>query len=278
MGNPAMASNPRPAYPPRMSKPIPFKPDRFASAAPHYRAGRPAYAPRLISRVAALANLNPTTRMLDLGCGTGELAHAFAPLVAHVLAADPSPEMLAIAAENQPANLTLRQASSYDLDASFAPADFVAIGRAFHWMDRADTLHRLDAIIPQGGTIALFEDTHPDLPDNAWEADYQALLRRFSRDNADRRRWKGGSWVRHEAFLLDSPFSQLEQIAVIERRRTPAVTLADRILSLSSTSPARLGEKANALLGELETLLARIAPDGWLTEVVATSALIARRP
>ncbi len=39
-------------------------------------------------------------------------------------------------------DVTLKQASSYDLTAEMGPFRLVAIGRAFHWMDRAATLRR----------------------------------------------------------------------------------------------------------------------------------------
>src|SRR5689334_9769606 len=56
-----------------------FQPHRFRSAAAHYLAGRPAYAQRLIRLVARLIDLTNADRMLDLGCGPGMLAGAFAP-------------------------------------------------------------------------------------------------------------------------------------------------------------------------------------------------------
>ena len=55
----------------------PFDPRRFESAALHYRAGRIPYPPRLIRRIAELVGLRESHRVLDLGCGPGQLAIAF---------------------------------------------------------------------------------------------------------------------------------------------------------------------------------------------------------
>ena len=63
-----------------------FQPHRFRTAARHYLAGRPPYAPRLIRLVAELLRLSERDRLLDLGCGPGVLAGAFAPLVGAMLA------------------------------------------------------------------------------------------------------------------------------------------------------------------------------------------------
>ena len=80
-----------------LSQPAAFDPHRFQSAAPHYLTGRPYYAPALIDRVAELCGLGGADRVLDLGCGPGQLAVAFAAHAGSVLAIDPEPEMLRIA-------------------------------------------------------------------------------------------------------------------------------------------------------------------------------------
>src|ERR1700726_2026193 len=165
-----------------MIAPIPFEPSRFRSAAEHYQAGRAPYPASLIQRVAATVGLRPTHRMLDLGCGPGPLAIAFAPLVSEVVALDPEPAMLEagrVVAVDCP-NIRFVQGSSYDLVSDFGRFFLVTMGRSFHWMDRVDTLHRLDGMIEPGGAIALFNDSQPDVPDNAWRQDYDAVLARYA--------------------------------------------------------------------------------------------------
>ncbi len=262
-----------------MIEPIPFVPDRFRPAAAHYLEGRPAYAPALIHRVAQLCGLDGTGRLLDLGCGPAQLAIAFAPFVAEVLAVDPEAEMLAVGRGMAgDATVTFRQGSSQDLDPSWGPFRAVTIGRAFHWMDRVETARRLDSMIEPGGALVLFQVEHLAVPDNAWREEYQAVLD-AALGEGTRKRWRGPGWVRHEAVLLDSPFAALERVGVVERRRTPGATLVDRALSMSSTTQARLGEAAAAALRQkIAALVAAAAVDGMVTEVVESVALIARRP
>ena len=62
---------------------------RFRSAAQYYLAGRPFYSSLPIRRVVELCGLNATHRVLDLGCGPGQLAAAFVPFVEEVIALDP---------------------------------------------------------------------------------------------------------------------------------------------------------------------------------------------
>lgn len=266
---------------PHMVVPVPFQPRRFQSAAQHYLAGRPPYAERLIALVAERCRLRRNHRLLDLGCGPGQLAVAFAPLVGRVLAIDPEPEMRRIAAEAAAAAgvmIEIVAGSSYDLGPHLGRVRLVTIGRAFHWMDRVDTLRRLAEIVEPEGAVALFTDEHPKLPDNRWLRDYQALLDRYAEGDTVRARIESPDWIPHEAMLLDSPFAALERIGVIERRQTPVDRLIDRAFSMSSSSPERLGPRAADLVGELRAFLAKIAVDGLVTEVIESEALIARRP
>ena len=252
---------------------------RFRAAAPHYLAGRAAYAARLIHVVARLTDLRASDRVLDLGCGPGQLAAAFAPLVSEVIAIDPEPEMLRIAETRfgPIGNIRFIHGSSFDLPTGLGPLRLVTMGRSFHWMDRVRTIELLDRMIEPGGAIALFGSETVDAPENGWMKEYQALVRRYGETDATHVRHRSGAWVRHEAILLDSLFSTLEQVAVIERHQVTIEHMVDRAFSRSSTAPDRLGGAAPRLARDIQALLGPIAHDGVLTEVVATNALLAWR-
>jgi SAM-dependent methyltransferase len=259
---------------------MPATTPRFQTAAPHYLAGRPAYADLLIRRVADLVGLQLQHRVLDLGCGPGQLARAFAPRAGSVVGVDPEPEMLRIAKAESASlgNIRYIRGSSEDLPASSGPFRLVVMGRSFHWMDRARTLRALDPLVEPGGALALFSTGHADLPHNAWVERYDAVRRRYRAADPDRAGRTGAPWRQHEAVLLDSPFSCLESHVVFEQRTIDAQSLRDRALSMSSTEPARLGARIEDLMRDLGALIAEIAPGGELTEVVESRALIAHRP
>lgn len=252
---------------------------RFRTAAPHYLIGRPPYPARLIRRFVELCALGKTHRVMDLGCGPAQLAVALAPFVGEVVALDPEPAMLKAAAENiARAKVAVRlvEGSSHDLGPALGRFQAVVMGRSFHWMDRPRTLERLDALIEPAGAVALFHDSHPDLPDNAWRAPLRELLRRYAGEDSGQPHRSPG-WLPHEAVLLDSPFHRLERISVIERRETPVETFVHRAFSMSSTAPARLGDRAEAMAEEIRQLMQSYATDGTVAEVLETKALIARR-
>lgn len=252
--------------------PARFDPERYRSAAAHYEQGRAPYAPALIRRVAEVTGLGGHHRVLDLGCGPGPLARAFAPLVREVVAVDPSPEMLAQARAlaGQALNIRFLAGSSYELGPSLGRFHLVVMGRSFHWMDRVDTLRRLDSMIDAGGAVALFGDTAPAISANAWRKVWNGIRDRYDPDTGPHDH--DPDWIRNEAILLDSPFARLERFGVIERRAIDVETLVHRALSMGSTSPAHLGDRMPAMVAEIRTALAHVRE-----EVVETTALVARR-
>jgi len=254
--------------------PQPFDPARYRSASVHYEQGRVPYAPALIQRVAEVAGLGAHHRVLDLGCGPGPLARRFAPLAREVVAVDPSPEMLAAARAlaGAVANIRFVAGSSYDIGSALGQFRLAVMGRSFHWMDRVDTLRRLDRMIEPAGAMALFQDTAPAVPANAWRKVWQDICQRYEPKHGEHQ--TDPNWIRHEAVLLASPFSRLERFGVVERRPLDVETLVQRTLSMGSTSPSHLGEeKTAAIAAEIRGALADVRE-----EVVETSALVAWRP
>jgi SAM-dependent methyltransferase len=255
-----------------------FFPDRFRVASQYYLNGRPTYPPLLSKRVADLVGLSKEHRVLDLGTGPGFLAIDFAAHAGHVVAVDPAPEMLEIARDvvaKANVNVTVREGSSFDLPADLDSVRLVTIGRAFHWMDRAATLRRLDVIVEPKGAIALFQEKYPDVPDNHWHDEFQAIVDKYA--VADPAKPLTKAAVSHAAILLASPFNALERIAVLERRATPIERLVDRALSFAATWEGTPGSRADDLAVELREALQKYATDGVIGEILEGEALIARR-
>jgi SAM-dependent methyltransferase len=263
-----------------MSSITPFVPDRFRNAAPHYLIGRPAYSPALIRRVAQQCGLDGTQRLLDLGCGPGQLSLAFASWVAKAIAIDPEPAMLEVASQlgaGIAPNIEYRQGSSYDLDASLGTFHLAVIGRAFHWMDRADTLARLDTLLAPRGAVALFSTTHLDDPLRPWAAQYRTLIDEHANRDPARSQRLSPEWESHLDMLARSAFCALERISVIEYRRVNAEQLKARPLSMSSLSRERLGDQLDALLERIDAIAEEHAADGWLIERIESTAILATR-
>jgi hypothetical protein len=175
-------------------------------------------------------------------------------------------------------NVEYRQGSSYDLDASLGPIHLVVIGRAFHWMDRVDTLARLDTLTAPRGAIALFNTAHLDDPLRPWAEQYRTLLDQYANLDPARKLRQSADWESHNDVLAGSAFCAIERVSVIEYRRVSAEQLKARPLSMSSLSRARLGDKLDTLLESIDALIAEHSSDGWLIERIESTATIATRP
>jgi SAM-dependent methyltransferase len=260
---------------------IAFDPRRFQTAAEHYVLGRLDYPPELIERVVSLTGLRHHQRVLDLGCGPGFLAVAFASYAQEVVGMDPEPAMLEQAvhyAAQRNAAVKFERGSSYELGGQHGEFQLVTMGRSFHWMDRVATLETLAGIVTEDGALALFADSHLEVPANHWKKRYQSLLDPIAeKDSSRATRHNNPAWLLHEAILLDSKFSHLQRISVVRKIETPVERLVHRALSMSSTSPQRLGTERERLVEALYTALNEEATAGVITEVVESHALLAFR-
>ena len=262
-----------------MAADLDFDAHRFQTAAAHYLQGRPPYARVLMRRIVQFCGLDGSQRLLDLGCGPGQITFALAPYVREAVGIDPEPAMLALARgrTGAPANARFVEGSSNDLGPALGRFDAVTIGRAFHWMNRAETLARLDPMIETGGAVLLLSTEIPELPQNAWYRAYREVTEPYANQDPDRIRRKSADWAKDEAVLLASPFDRLERIVVMERHETPVESLVDRALSTSSMTRAKLAGQADDLANKLRAALTPFAAGGRIAEQVESEALIARR-
>jgi SAM-dependent methyltransferase len=253
-------------------------PRLFRSAVRLYVSGRLDYPPELIAEVTKVLALGTGDRVLDLGCGPGFLALGFAPYVGEVVAVDPEPRMLVAArtaARARKRRLTLLRGSSETIGPALGRFRLAVMGRSFHLMDRRATLDRLDELIQPGGGVALFGDNHPQCPENAWVGSFDNLRHAFA---PERGSWSTGGSA-SVAALRASPFAAIRHLSYSYRRRTPVDMLVSRALSMSRTSPQRLGQRRAEFEATLRAALGPFAAaDGSVTEVVEAEAVLAQRP
>jgi ubiquinone/menaquinone biosynthesis C-methylase UbiE len=95
-------------------------------------------------------------RVLDLGCGTGRLATALAEQgVARVWGVDASPEMLAVARQNVPRGVGLREGRAEDLPFRDGWFDRVVMWLVCHLVTRPETFSEVARVLVPGGRLAV---------------------------------------------------------------------------------------------------------------------------
>ncbi len=95
-------------------------------------------------------------RILDLGCGTGDLTHELAQLGHHVLGVDASESMIDSARQKYPdLQFLVQDASALSFESEF---DFVFSNATFHWIRQQHALHAgiVKALKPSGYLLAEF--------------------------------------------------------------------------------------------------------------------------
>ncbi|MCS7481571.1 methyltransferase domain-containing protein [Umezawaea endophytica] len=134
-----------------------------------YRRGYPA---EVFDDLVSSFGLTGEDTVLDLGCGTGQLAVPMAERVGHVLAVDPSPDMLARGPRRP--NITWQVGSDADLPAHRG-LGAVTVGQALHWMDHERLFRALD-LRPGGGIAVVTNGTPLWLQDTAWSRALREVL------------------------------------------------------------------------------------------------------
>ncbi len=144
-----------------------------------YRRGYPA---EVIDGLVAAFGLTRDDVVLDLGCGTGQLALPIAERVRAVVGMDPEPDMLAearrVAADRTNLSWMIGADTDVPVLGSLLGKDTlgaVTIGQALHWMDHDNLFHALRPLVRSGGGVAVVTNGTPLwLQDSTWS---QALRR-----------------------------------------------------------------------------------------------------
>jgi trans-aconitate methyltransferase len=254
----------------------PLNPERFDKAVDHYVAARLDYAPELIAWLVRDTGAGGK-RVLDLGCGPGFIANAVAPHVSQVLGLDPSANMIDAARAAAAPNARFEIGSSEDLSAVTPPLQLVTIGRAFHWMDRAQTLGALDGLLAEGGAVALLNDRTVDVPMNRWWHAFNALMKSFAVLDDYNQHRASGDWVPHEEVLAGSALSDLRSLSVYKTHAWSEEKLIRHALSRSGTTEALLGDRLPEFKAASRELLSGFGAGPWQS-LNQHIALVARRP
>ena len=254
---------------------------RFATTAELYEQYRPPYSAEFFRAVAQSLTLSRQHALIDLGTGPGLLALGFAPYAGRVVGVDPEPEMLAAArtaAVRAGADVTFVEGRAEDLPQNIGGFDVVTIGRALHWMDPSALGPLFARLVAPGGAIVVCASFSVRGGRNPWLGDYDAARRNWSDSGLLVGADKGHQIHRNLPEVLGpAGFGVVDTVRVETTHEVTARDLAWRVLTFSSSSPAALGEKVDAMLADIEARLLPFSRDGVLTETLLSAADVARR-
>jgi SAM-dependent methyltransferase len=256
--------------------------DLFASTAAYYARYRPGYPAAVLDRIRAAFGLDGTGRLLDLGCGTGELARALHGDFTDVVGVDVSAEMLAEARRQAAragiANIRWVQLPAEEISGALGRFRLVTLGNAFHWMRRDVVLDRAYDLLEAGGGIAILGNPGVWTGEDAWERAAHDVVVRWL---GPRRRTRAGFFADEEGAekvaLARSRFVGMEAGDYRWSRPVDVDTILGGFFSTSFASRALLGDRADDFAADLRRALLALDPTGRFVQRLITDYLFGHK-
>jgi SAM-dependent methyltransferase len=255
--------------------------DLFKGTAAYYAVYRRPYPPPVVDHVVRRCRLDGHGRLLDAGCGTGQVFQVFEPWFGNVVAIDRDPEMVEFArrtvADLGLTNVTVRQTAMEDIEDAVAPLRMTIFGASFHWTDRQHVGDRIYDLTEPGGHLVVLAPNDISRETTSWEKLVrEALVRHLGPE----RRAGTGTFCqgeRHQQALARTRFKRIEQrdISVVESWSTDQII--GLLYSTSFASKAVLGDRADDFERDLRQSLAQLSPGNQFEKINETTVIIATR-
>jgi SAM-dependent methyltransferase len=131
----------------------------FDAMAAEYDRHRPAYPDELVDQACRVAGIGPGDRVLEVGCGTGQLTRSLLARGLHVTALEPGANLIALARRNLQGAGTTEFVHAKLEEAVLPRGQFRAVfsASAFHWVDPEVSWRKVADALVAGGTLALIQ-------------------------------------------------------------------------------------------------------------------------
>jgi SAM-dependent methyltransferase len=265
-----------------------FRADLYRGTAVYYDRFRLRYPDAMIGDLLRRTGASGRGRLLDLGCGTGQLAFALRDRFAEVWAVDQEPDMVAAVRSKADAGAGAARmvtvvSSAENLDAPAGHFSLIAIGNAFHRLPRDLVARRAFEWLAPGGCIALCWSSGTQTGPLDWQVAFGGLLRRWREalGVSDRvpANWNQVRLQRPDTVVLSGAgFEVVGRFEFPVAHDWTVPELAGYARSLSVFPAAVLADHSAAFDASLAEELGPFLVDGHLTETVSFAYELARKP
>jgi ubiquinone/menaquinone biosynthesis C-methylase UbiE len=259
----------------------------YRGAAVAYDRHRLPYPAAMTADLVRRAGVSGHGRLLDLACGTGQLAFPLRRWFAEVWAVDQEPDMVkavrAKAAAEQARNLQPVLSSAETLGAPPGHFELAVIGNAFHRLNRDLAASRILGWLQPGGHLALCWTSQPWDGEQSWQRALAAVLDRWKAALSAGDRIPAG-WAEARSrrpdskVLSDAGFELAGNVEFAIEHRWAVPELAGLIRSTSFLPAAVLGDQAAAFDADLAASLGPEHEHGALTQTISFVCELARKP
>jgi SAM-dependent methyltransferase len=153
----------------------------FDEVAAEYDRRRPAYPDELVDRACRVAGLGSGDRVLEVGCGSGQLTRSLVARGLHVAAVEPGKRLISLAEQKLGGRGRVKFVNARFEDA-IPDSHFRAVfsASAFHWIDPEVSWRKAARALVPGGTLALIQ--YCGLQERHTIRDHEALLSALARN------------------------------------------------------------------------------------------------
>jgi len=250
-----------------------FNPELYKGTHEYYAKYRPTIPEEVISVIVEHFDIRPTDRVLDIGCGTGQVALAMEGKCGEMVCLDPDPEMLKWAkktTEGFKTKLIWFNYGAEDLRKTkerLGIFKLATICRSFHWMDQEQVLDILDDLIEEDGGVAVFGDKSLWTGGEEWQQAVKKAVQRFL--GKERRAGKGKFEVPDKLWgdiMARSAFRFIAIHDVPIERSWDAESIIGYLFSTSFAAPHLFGNQLDRFKEKIESTLFSINPKGVFQE------------
>lgn len=258
-----------------------YGPDLFKGTAVYYSKYRPQYPSSLIRFLVQKFSLDGEGRLLDLGCGTGQLALRFSDWFEEMIGVDTESEMLEEANRlskiHRVDNVSWMKGRAEEFQSDWGSFRLTILAKSFHWMDRASILEILYRSSDDNGGLAIVDTFNVEQEPLAWQLKVNKVVKRWLGNE----RIAGNSIYmhpkeRHEDVVARSSFKNVERLVLPSYAMTWTVdSILGNLYSTSYASKRLFGEHLDQFEEDMTSSLLEIEPTGKFTEEISVSIITA---
>lgn len=253
----------------------------YAGTAEFYDRFRPPYPDALFADLRRRVPVSGTGRLLDLACGTGQVAVPLAADFAEVVAIDAEPETIEFAARVHRRSGITWLVGAAENAAVDGPFELITVGTAFHRLDRAAVAARMRELVAPDGAVALLWSPVPNDGDQPWQRALRQLVVDWVETAAVADRlpagWEDDIRARPHRSVLEAAGFRYEGRYEFRRTQTWTVdALVGFLHSTSILSRVALGEATGEFASDVHRRLTPFTVAGLLHEEATFAYELAR--